>query len=115
MQNTLPVCAMLAQPQPTLAMKLSWTALFSYRFVRSKHINLLELASVIGLLRRITREGIRTRRILVLVDSRVVLGSCLERTIMLTKSQFLASEAGFLVSCLESRWNWCGCRPGEPS
>ena len=56
-------------------MKLSWTALFSYRIVRSKHVNLLELDSLISLLRRITRGGVRARRIAVLVDSRVVLGA----------------------------------------
>ena len=56
-----------------LALKLKWTTLFSYRFLTGKHINLLELESLIVLLRRIAREGIPAQRLLVLVDSRVVL------------------------------------------
>ena len=54
---------------------LNWTTLFSYRFFASKHINILELESLISLLRRMARERIRAKRLLVLVDSRVVLGA----------------------------------------
>ena len=53
-----------------LALKLKWTTLFSHRFLAGKHVNLLELESLIGLLRRITRAGIRAKRLLVLEDSR---------------------------------------------
>ena len=83
-----------------LALKLEWTTLFSYRFLTGKHINLLELESLIGLLRRITRAGIRAKRLLVLVDSRVVLGAVSKGTLELTKIEFLASETGVLVSRL---------------
>ena len=55
-----------------LALKLKWTTLFSHRFLAGKHINLLELESLISFLRRITRAGIRAKRLQVLVDSRVV-------------------------------------------
>ena len=47
---------------------------------------------MLSLLRRITREGIRARRLPVLVDSRVVFRSRLQRTIELTKNQFLAPD-----------------------
>ena len=48
------------------AMELNWTTMFSYRFIKGKHISLR---------RRITRQGTRRRRLLVLVDSRVVFGA----------------------------------------
>ena len=54
-----------------LALKLNWAALFSHRFFKNKHINLMELESLISLLRRVTLEGVQARRLLVLVDSRV--------------------------------------------
>ena len=66
------------------------------QFFAGKHINLQELESLISLLRRITREGIRARWFFVLVDSRVVLGSRLKETIELTKNQFLASKKGLV-------------------
>ena len=69
-----------------LALRFKWTTLFSYRFLAGKHINLLELESLIGLLRRITRAGIRAERLLVLVDSRVVFWVRLKRTLEVTKS-----------------------------
>ena len=53
-----------------LALKLKWTTLFSYRFFAGKHINLLELESLISLQGRMTRAGIRGKRLLVLLDSR---------------------------------------------
>ena len=56
------------------AMKLNWTTMFSYRFSKGKHIN-LEPESLISLLRRITREGVRARRLLVLVETRVASGA----------------------------------------
>ena len=80
-----------------LLLKLKWTTLFSYRLFEGKHVNLLELESLISLLRRVTRGGVRGRRLLVLLDSRVVLGSRLKRTIDLTKNQLLASKAKVLV------------------
>ena len=45
---------------------------FHTALTRAKHISLLELESLISLLRRVTREGLRARRLLVLVDSRHV-------------------------------------------
>ena len=60
---------------PPLALRLKRTTLFSCRSFAGKHINLLGLESLISLARHITREGIRTQRPLVLVDSRVVLGA----------------------------------------
>ena len=44
-------------------------------FLLGKHIKVLELESLVSLLRRVTREGIQARRLLVLVDSSVVLGA----------------------------------------
>ena len=58
-----------------LALKLSWTTLFYYLSFAGKRMNLLELESPISLPRRIAREGIRAKRLLVLVHSSVVLGA----------------------------------------
>ena len=66
-----------------------------YRFSKGKDINLLE--SLISLLRRITREVIRTRRLLVLVDSRVVLGA-------VSKGRSSSRKVNFLLRKL---WFWC--------
>ena len=76
-----------------LALELNWTTLFSYRFFAGKHINLLELESLISLPRRITREGTRARGHVVLVDSRVVLGAVSKGRLSSRKS----------ISCFE---NW---------
>ena len=74
-----------------LALKVNWSTLFSYCFFTGgKHTNLLELGSLISVLRRIAREGIRARRLLVLVGWRVVLRDRHKRTIELTENQFLA-------------------------
>ena len=78
-----------------LALKLEWTTLFSCRFLTGKHINLLELESLIGLLRRITRAGIRAKRLLVLVDSRVVLGAFSKGRSSSRKFNFLRRKLGF--------------------
>ena len=74
-----------------IAMKSNWTTTYSYRFLKDKHINLLELERLTSLLRRITRGT---------CGFTFGLGSCLERTIELTKSQLLAPKIGVLVSCL---------------
>ena len=79
------------------ALKLKWTTLFSYRFLAGKHTNLLELESLISLLRRITREAIRAHRPLVLVDSRVVVGAVSEGRSNSRKMNFL----------LRKLWFWC--------
>ena len=72
----------------------------SYRLSKGKHINLLELERSLISLRRITREGVRARRLLVPVDSLVVFKHRLERTTELTKSQLPASKTEVLVHCL---------------
>ena len=40
-----------------LALELHWATMCSYRFFRGDHINIVELESLISLLRRVTREG----------------------------------------------------------
>ena len=88
-----------------LALKLTWTTLFSCHFLGGKHINLLELESLISLLKRKTRERIQARRLLVLMDSR-------KRTIELTEgSCFENWDLG--VSLVTSHWSWCGCPLGR--
>ena len=54
-----------------LARELNWILLFSYRFcsAQSTHIE-----SLISFLSRVTREGVRAQRFVVLVDAPVVLG-----------------------------------------
>ena len=75
-----------------LALKLNWVTMFSYRFFKGKHINPLELESLISLLRRITREGTKARRLLVLADSRVFFWEPSQKgQIELAKSQHLAA------------------------
>ena len=66
-----------------------------YRFLAGKHINLLELGSLISLLRRITRAGIWEKTALGACGVARGLGSRLKRTVELTKIQFLASKTGF--------------------
>ena len=80
-----------------LALKLKWTTLFSYLFLAGKHINLLKLESLISLHRRRTRAEIRAKRLLVLVDSSVVLGSRVKWPLELAKNYCLASETVVLV------------------
>ena len=76
--------------------KPSWTAIFSYRFASSKQINLLELGSLISLFRRITREGVQARRVLVLV----VLGAVSKGRSSSRKVNFLLRKlvSGFFPS-----------------
>ena len=89
-----------------LASKLTWATMFSCRFFKGgKHINRLELESLISLLRRITREGIRTRRLLVLVDSCVVLWEPSRKDDRVTQSQFLVGVWCLAYDiALESVW-----------
>ena len=68
--------------------------MFSYRSFKGKHINLLELESLISLLRRATREGIHARRLLILEDSRVVLGAVLQGRSNSRKVNFLVGNLG---------------------
>ena len=77
------------------ALKLNWTTLFSHQFFVGKHVNLLELESLVSLLRRITREGIRAIRLLVLVDSRVVSGAVSKGRSSSRIIHFLLRKLGF--------------------
>ena len=88
------------------ALKLKWITLFSYRFLAGKHINLLELESLISLLRRITRAGIRKKPLLVLVESRVVLGAVSTGGSSSRKFNFLLRKLWCLVHdvALELVW-----------
>ena len=64
-------------------------------FFEGKHINLLELESLISFLERITSEGIRARRLLVVVDSRVVLGAVSKGRSSSREINFLLRKLGF--------------------
>ena len=48
---------------------------FSYRFLYPQHINHLELEALVSLIRGLEDRGLGNRRVLCLVDIRVVLGS----------------------------------------
>ena len=52
---------------------------FSHRFRHPQHINLLELEALISLIRELVDRGLGNRRVLCLVDSRVVLGSVFQQ------------------------------------
>ena len=56
-------------------MDLPWVESFSYRLRYPQHINLLELEALISHIRGLVDRGFGNRRVLCLVDSRVVLGS----------------------------------------
>ena len=58
-----------------LVVDLPWVESFSCRFRYSQHIHLLELEAPISLIRGFVDRGLGNRRVLCLVDSRVVLGS----------------------------------------
>ena len=62
-----------------LAVELDFGYDVSYRFCNTQHMNFLEMESLIRLLRRVTREGMRAQRLVVLVESRVLFGSRLLR------------------------------------
>ena len=53
------------------------------------------MESLISLLRRVTREGVRERRLLVLVDSRVVLGAVSKGRSSSRKINFLLRKLVF--------------------
>ena len=78
-----------------LALKLNWTTLFSYLFFAGKHINLLELESVIRLSRRVTREGVQETAARGTCGFARGFGSRLKGTIELTKNQFRFEKPGF--------------------
>ena len=96
-----------------LALELNCGTMFSYRFLEGKHINLLELESLISFSRRVTREGIQARPLLVLVDSCVVLGAVSKRTIELTKDQLPASKTGVLLPRVRHRTRTGMCPLGR--
>ena len=58
-----------------LVVDLPWVESFSYRLQHPQHINLLELEALISLIRVPVDRGLGNRRVLCLVDSRVVLRS----------------------------------------
>ena len=58
-----------------LVVYLPWVESFSYRFRYRQHINLLEFEALISLIRGLVDRGLGSRRVLCLVDSRVVFGS----------------------------------------
>ena len=53
-----------------LSAPAAWCVLFVYRFRAAGHMNLLELAALTSLLRRLNHQGVRRQRILCCVDSR---------------------------------------------
>ena len=61
-----------------LVVDLPWVGSFSYRFRHPQHINLLELEALISLIRGSVDRGVGHRRVLCLVDRRVVLGAVCE-------------------------------------
>ena len=78
-----------------LALQLNRTALFSCRFFGRKYINLLELESLISLLKRVTREGMCGKRLVVPLDSRVVIGAVSKGRSSSRKMKFLLRKLGF--------------------
>ena len=76
-----------------------------FSFLEGKHINLLELESLISLLKRVTREGVQARRLLVLVDSRVVFGAVSKVRSSSRKINFLLRKLGLGASLVTSRWS----------
>ena len=87
--------------------------MFSYRSSKGKHINLLELERLSSLLRRVTREGVRARRLLVLVDSRVVLATCRKEHGAHERSISCSGNWGSGALPMTLLWNWSGCPPGR--
>ena len=84
-----------------LVLKMNWATLFSCRFFEGKHINVLELESLISLLRRAAHDGFRARRLLVFVDSRVVLGAVSRGRLSSQKKKTTSCfETGIFVSRL---------------
>ena len=74
-KNHRPVRTTDAEPQHHLLWSWIGSRCFHTAFALDKHIILLDVETLIILLRRVTREGIRAQRLLVLADTRVVLGA----------------------------------------
>ena len=79
----------------TLAWELSRATMISHRIFEAMHINLLDVESPMSLLRRVLRGGIRRKRLLVLVDSRVVLGGVSKPRSTSRKTNFLLRKLRF--------------------
>ena len=90
-----------------LAMKSNWTTMFSYRFSQGQAHEPPGTGELDQLLRRITREGVRARRLLVPVDSRVVSSAVSKRRSSSRKVNFLLRKLGFsgCVLPVTLRWN----------
>ena len=58
-----------------LTVGLTWEEVFSYRFRTPRHINVLQLEALISLVQRLADRGTTPFGLLVLVDSRGVLGA----------------------------------------
>lgn len=58
-----------------LSVALPWQVSFSYPFRRQSHINILEAEALVSLTRRLAKAGLRHRRIVVLLDSSVLVGA----------------------------------------
>ena len=93
--------------------ELPWEEFFSYRFRTPRHINVLELEALISLVQRLVDRGAAPVRLLVLVDSRVVLGAVSKGRSSSRKVNFQLRR--FLVGCfsvLTCPWIWYGCPAG---
>ena len=75
-----PLIADVRAAAAPLCIALQWSTMFESKahhapHLMRAHINALEMEAVLLLLKRLRREGLRNTRILVYVDSRVILGA----------------------------------------
>ena len=104
------------QQAPYPAFRWRWNMLAAYPWNEEQHINVLEVAAVVNLVKLISnRESMVARRVFVVVDS-LVAGSVipkgrsssrrLNRQLRQLAGYLLASDAYLIISGTVSCWNW---------
>ena len=92
-----------------LLVYLPWVESFSYRFRHPQHVNFLEVETLTSLIRGPVDRGVGNRRVLCLVDSRVVLGSVCKCRSSSRRVNFRLGRVGGLLLAI------CGGYPlGHP-
>ena len=89
------VCTTCGAAAAPPALELHGITMFSYRFCSAKHINLLDMESLISLFRCVTREGMRAQRLPGTCGFTRSFGSRLKRRSSPRKLNFLLRRLGF--------------------
>ena len=83
----------------TRALSLPWKPFFSFAFRAHNHINLLEIESVLSLLRHLAAEGRWNCRVLALTGSRIALGTLSKGRSISRRVNHLLKKVAALYLC----------------